>query len=82
LLQELTRYWALVLLILYEQRRDREYCARIAEKQRSPSPAATTRNAPAVCSKPLGLPANSSDAFTNWPELVALNLNNYAAAWN
>jgi len=32
LLQELTRYWALLLLILYEQRRDREYCARIAEK--------------------------------------------------
>ena len=30
--QEPTRYWALLLLILYEQRRDREYCARIAEK--------------------------------------------------
>lgn len=30
MLQELTRYWALLLLILYEQ--DREYCARIAEK--------------------------------------------------
>jgi len=27
-----TRYWALLLLILYEQRRDREYCTRIAEK--------------------------------------------------
>jgi hypothetical protein len=30
--QEPTRYWALLLLILYEQRPDREYCARIAEK--------------------------------------------------
>lgn len=29
---EPTRYWALLLLILYEQRRDREYCTRIAEK--------------------------------------------------
>jgi hypothetical protein len=31
-MQESTRYWALLLLILYEQRRDREYCARIAEQ--------------------------------------------------
>lgn len=30
--QESTRYWALLLLILYEQRRDREYCSRIAKK--------------------------------------------------
>jgi hypothetical protein len=30
--QEHTRYWALLLLILYEQRRDRGYCTRIAEK--------------------------------------------------
>ena len=30
--EETTRYWALLLLILYEQRRDREYCTSIAEK--------------------------------------------------
>ena len=30
--QEPARYWALLLLILFEQRRDREYCTRIAEK--------------------------------------------------
>jgi len=30
--QEPTCYWALLLLILYEQHRDREYCTRIAEK--------------------------------------------------
>ena len=29
---EVTRYWAMLLLILYEQRRDREYCIQIAEK--------------------------------------------------
>ena len=30
--QESTRYWALLLLILFEQRRDREYCTKIADK--------------------------------------------------
>jgi hypothetical protein len=30
--QESTRYWALLLLILHEQHRDREYCTRMAEK--------------------------------------------------
>jgi hypothetical protein len=29
---EETRYWALLLLILFGQRRDREYCTAIAEK--------------------------------------------------
>ncbi len=29
---EAPRYWAMLLLILYEQRRDREYCTRIAEQ--------------------------------------------------
>jgi len=29
---ETTRYWALLLLILLEQRRNREYCVTITEK--------------------------------------------------